>query len=304
MKLQHIAAAVALVAAGAANATIADIQSGNSSLFLIAYDNANGNFTTTSSLLDLGYVLTDFTTGGLAGTNNKIVWDFGNNTIVRNGSLVSSLGTNAWDVAFDKLVANSDAGEIKWLVGAGDKVGAAAALNYLTTGTPTAGQLTSQTSTSTTGMGLVNDMYASLTTGAGKGTLNSAGNGGFTFAAADGLAANRTNGYIVDSTAFGTNWKGNNAATSSVITGSQNNFWLYQGNGTETRLGNYTLAAGETLLNGASLLNNTGTMTFNVAAKTLTWETAAVTAVPEASSYALALTGLVLAGMAARRRRA
>jgi hypothetical protein len=68
--------------------------------------------------------------------------------------------------------------------------------------------------------------------------------------------------------------------------------------GVNTRVGSYAGTAG----NSTSLLNNAGTFTFNTEAKTLTWETA--TPVPEASSYALALTGVVLAGMAARRRRA
>ncbi len=307
MKLQHIAAAVALVAAGAANATIADIASGNSSVFLIAYDNAGGSFTTTSSIFDLGYLLSDFTTGGLGNTNEKIVWSFADNTIVRNGSLVSTLGTNAWDAAFNKLMTNVDAGALKWTIGAGDKTGSGANVNYLVSGTPTALQLTNQTGSNTTGMSVVDQMYAALNLG--KGTIVSADNGAFTFAAADGVSATRANGYVIDPTAFGTNWATKNVITSSIqIVGasgvSQNNFWKLNGLGAEEQIGSFSGA----LTNGASLLNNAGTWTFNTSAKTLTWETAAVApvtpAVPEASSYALALTGLVLAGVAARRRRA
>jgi len=75
----------------------------------------------------------------------------------------------------------------------------------------------------------------------------------------------------------------------------------------------YTLAADETITNAANLVSSpaqlagtyAGTLRFDIAGKTLTWETAAVVAnVPEASTYSLALVGMVLAGVVARRRRA
>jgi hypothetical protein len=75
----------------------------------------------------------------------------------------------------------------------------------------------------------------------------------------------------------------------------------------------YTLGADETITNAANLVSSptqlagtyAGTFIFNATAKTLTWETAAITAnVPEASTYSLALVGMVLAGVVARRRRA
>jgi hypothetical protein len=313
MKLQHIAAAVALVAAGAANASIADIASGNSSLFMIAYDNAGGNFTTTSSIYDLGYNLTDFTTGDMGAVNNKVVWDFAANTITRNGAEVTSLGTNDWSGAFDKLLNNVDAGQLKWTIGAGDKTGSGANVNYLVSGQPTSGQLTSQNGSNTTGMSVVDQMYAALNNGAGKGTIVSAANGAFTFAAADGIAATRANGYVIDSTAFSTNWAVKNQITSSISTGTKNNLWQLNGLGAESQVGVYTLGADETITNAANLVSSptqvagtyAGTFIFNATAKTLTWETAAITAnVPEASTYSLALVGMVLAGVVARRRRA
>jgi hypothetical protein len=294
MKLQHIAAAVALVAAGAANAAVDNIATGNSSLFLIAFDNAGGSYTTTSMFLDLGYNLTDFnTTSGFAGTGQKVVWDFGTNTITANGAAVTA--DNAWTAAFDKLVANSDAGQIKWTVGAGDSTGSGANANYLVTATANSA---SQNAANTGSMSATNGMFAGLTTGAGKGTVVSNANGAFTFAAADGVAATSANGYVVATTAFGTNWLGKDVMTNSITTAAQNNLWQLNGLGVNTRVGSYAGTAG----NSTSLLNNAGTFTFNTEAKTLTWETA--TPVPEASSYALALTGVVLAGMAARRRRA
>jgi hypothetical protein len=311
MKLQHIAAAVALVAAGAANASIADFSSGNSSLFLLAYDNAGGSFTQTSSIYDLGYLLSDFTTGDMGAVNNKVVWDFAGNTITRNGSTVTTLGTNDWNGAFDKLLANVDAGQMKWTIGAGDKLGSGASVNYLVSGQPTSTQLTAQTGSNTTGMAVADQMFPALNLG--KGSIVSAANGAFTFAAADGISATRANGYVIDGTAFGTNWATKNQITSSISTGTKNNLWQLNGLGAENQIGVYTLGADETITNAANLVSSptqlagtyAGTFIFNATAKTLTWETAAITAnVPEASTYSLALVGMVLAGVVARRRRA
>ena len=304
MKLHHIAAALALAATGTAQAAIDNFTTGNGSLFLVAYDNAKGSFTQTASLFDLGFNLNDIagatgngTTGAigsLAAPGTTVVWNFSSNTVTVDG-VARDLGTNSWSTAFDKLVANSDAGEIKWTVGAGDNVGFGNAARYLITGQPTAAALTSQNASNTTNLTTTNSLFGNSIIN--KGTLNVEGvdNGAWTFAAAEDGAATAINGYVIDSTVFGTNWRTRNVLTKPIVLdGEQQNLWLADASGAEKRLGDQALAP-------AGYLNGAGTLTFNSAAGTLTL---AIPAVPEPSTYALALVGLGLVGAIARRRRA
>ena len=318
MKLQHIALAVALAAAGNAHAVVDRFSSGNGSLFMIAFDNAGGSFSTTSSIYDLGVNLNDFydgalgvyTQGTLAQNNTKVVWDFGANTLTINGT-VQTGKTNAWDVAFDKLLANADAGQIKWTIGAGDSVGNGANVRYLVSGQPTAANLTSnQTSANTNSMSVVDGMWVGLEANGGKGTMMTADNGAFTVnPTADGVSATTANGYVIASTGFGTNWQTKDLILKSITTETKNNLWLLNGLGNEVQIANYTPAAGEIVTNAADLINSpaspagsySGTFEINWQAKTLTWQTAAV---PEPETYGLAAVGALLAGVVARRRRA
>lgn len=308
MKLQHIAAAVALAVTGTANAAIQDFSNGNGSLFLVAYDNAGGSFTQTASLFDLGFNLNDIagvngdgTTGAQgnlvqAGTN--VVWNFNSNTVTVNGAL-QSIGTNAWSAALTKLVANSDAGQIKWTVGAGDNNGVGAENRYLITGQPTAAQLASQNASNSGNLTNTNSLFDANIVN--KGTLSSADNGAWTFAAAVDGANTPANGYVIDSTIFGTNWRTRNLLGNAIVlSGANQNLWLADGDGFEKRVGQ--LPVGET---AAGFLNNSTTLRFDAAAGTLTMSTpGTVAAIPEPSTYALAIVGLALAGVAARRRRA
>lgn len=303
MKLQHIAAAVALAAAGTANAAIDNFATGNGSFFLVAYDTLNG--TKTASLFDLGFNLTDFVgtgngtlgaTGTLAQTGTKVVWDLANNTVSVNGSIAST-GLNSWSTALNKLVANSTAGEIRWLVGAGDSVGSGANARYILAGQAA----TSNTNATNAGpLNQSNTLFSGSITS--KGTLNQAGidNGAWTFAEATDGSATAANGYIFDTTIFSPTWFTRNTLTNNqVLDGAKQNMWIVDGAGNEQAIGK--LLPGQTADNGANLLNNVGTLVFNSQAGTLTWETPAV---PEPSTYAMALVGLALAGVAARRRRA
>ncbi|MFY9461295.1 MAG: PEP-CTERM sorting domain-containing protein, partial [Aquabacterium commune] len=219
---------------------------------------------------------------------------FNSNTVTVNGT-VQSIGTNAWSANFAKLVANSDAGQIKWTVGAGDSSGFGDGNRYLITGQPTAAQLTSQNASNTNGLSVTNSLFGA--TVVNKGTLSTADNGAWTFAAAVDGAATATNGYVIDSAIFGTNWRTRNLLGNAIVLdGASQNLWLADASGAEKRVGQ--LPVGQT---AAGFLNNSTTLVFNSAAGTLTMSTPAV---PEPSSYAMALVGLALAGVVARRRRA
>ncbi len=304
MKLHHIAAAVAFAAAGTAHAAIDNFTTGNGSLFLVAYDNAGGSFTQTASLFDLGFHLDDIAgatgngtngaIGTLANPGTTVVWNFNNNTVTVDG-VTKDLGTNSWSTAFNKLVANSDAGQIKWVVGAGDNVGIQSNARYLLTGQPTAAALSTQNASNTSNLTSSNTLFLDSITN--KGTLNVAGvdNGAWTFSAAEDGAATAINGYVLDTTVFSPNWKGRNMLNSpAVLDGAKQNLWLADATGAEKRVGDQPLA-------GPDYLNGAGTLTFNSATGTLTL---AIPAVPEPSTYALALLGLGLVGAVARRRRA
>lgn len=293
MQIKHILAAAALVATGAANAAIdGGGTSGNGSLFLAAFDTQNG--TTTSGMFDLGYTLQDFVGAGtgsntvlgtLGAANTTVVWNFLNNSVTVNGTL-ASIGNNSWTAAFNKLIANSDAGELQYVVGALDNTGAGVGKRALFTGstTPTAQQLLDQNNANlgtilqtTNGGG--RDVFTALNNG--LGTIASADNGAFTFTAADG-ATSRANGYVVAGDGMAFNWVSGAKLGATVDAGVTNGLWLGDGGS----------AGAERLI---------GRVTFSAANGTLTYTTAAV---PEPSTYAMALLGLVVAGVAARRRRA
>lgn len=291
MQIKHILAAAALVATGAANAAIQSGTNGDGSLFLIAFDNQNG--TTTSGLFDLGYSLSSFagagngssaTLGALAAANTTVVWNFVNNTVSLNGNLVTTLGTNNWSGAFATLLANADAGEIQYVVGAHDTTGIGANKRSLISGSvnATAQDKTNQDITNSTNLLQIvtsNDIFTPIAT---KGTIGSADNGAYTFTAADG-ATNRANGYVMAGDGFGNNWRNSNKLGGTVDAGVENGLWLADAGGAEQLLGR---------------------ITFSAANGTLTYTNVVTSNVPEPSTYALALMGLAVAGVAARRRRA
>ena len=287
MKLQHIAAAVALVATGAANAAIA--TGGNGSMVMIGYDKAGG--TTTAGVFDLGLLFDDMVgatgngTAVAAGTleSSYIQWNFNTNTITIGDTVTSAYGNNDWTAAWNTLLANSDAQDLSFVVTAFDTVGFGAAKRTLATGvlTPTAQQLNNNTThaASIQQPANSNDIFTPI---ANRGTIASADNGAYTFTAADGIAS-RANGYAMAGDGFANEWRNNNLLKGETLADVQTGLWILDG------------LAKERLL---------GTLDLDVANGTLTYNIALAPAVPEPSTYALVIAGLAIAGAAARRKKA
>lgn len=284
MKMQHIAAAVALVVAGSANAAIA--TGGNGSLVLIAYDKAGG--TTTAGVFDLGVTLDDLigTTGNgtlgatgtsLGATQANLSWNFNTNTFSINGVASTAYGNNDWTAAWNTLLANSDAADLSFVVTAFDTVGVGAAKRSIVTGQT--GSTASFNTTQASGLqaiagGLPQDIFQPISN---KGTIASAANGAYTFTAADG-AADRASGYAMAGNGFGNEWRSNNVLLGETLASNTTSLYIVDG--------------------AAKKFQLTGALSLNAATGTLTL------AVPEPTTYALMVAGLAVVGVAARRRRA
>jgi MYXO-CTERM domain-containing protein len=303
MKLNKILAAVAILAAGAANASIdlmsgaTSITPGNSSLILVKEDSTGIN--KAGLTVDLGYNLSDFVgSGALTAANTTVVWDFAANTITTNGALVSDSTTNNWS-AFSAFAG--DASESFWSVMAGSVAGTSAR-QFLVAGTPDAAQLTQTTPTVISALAKANAQY--LLPSQNLGTLGSAVNGSYAMTDID--AGWVGTGYgLTDTTGFqkGTKWSTWNTE------GGSTNLWNVINNGTKKVVADsslYSFDAATQALDTTGLTNGAGT--FTLAGTTLTWKTASITTlpvtnpVPEPETFALALVGL--AALAVARRRA
>jgi hypothetical protein len=302
MKLQKIVAAVALLAAGAANAAVAQFDGvstiGNGSLIMVMADTTG---TTTQGLtVDLGFNYSDFQVGGLLNqANQTVVWDFAANTISVNGSILGGM-TNDWADQYGIFAANSDAAETKWAVISGAQKGTTPS-GYLTTGQPTAVQLTQQTPAVTANMVAVTNPL--LKNAQAKGTIGTADNGAYAMGSTD--TAYVGTAYSLTSIK---GWKNNIKWDTWNVDGASTNFYQVNANGSEAVVANSANFAFDPAtheLDATGQLNGFGT--FTKLGTTLTWKTAsiaAIPAVPEPESYVMALVGLAAAGFVARRRAA
>lgn len=293
MKLQHIAAAVALVAAGTANAAIA--TGGNGSLVMIAYDkNPAGAFATTAGVFDLGLTIDDLigsastgtgaTAASLAGQGANLSWNFNTNTISVNGVTTAFGGSNNWTAAWNTLLANSDAADLSFVVTGFDTVGFGAQVRSVVTGVAGSTYVFNGTQamnlTQIAG-GKQNDIFTPIAT---RGTNATDANGAYTFTAADGIAS-RANGYAMAGDGFANNWRNANQMMGETLVSNTTALWSVNGLGQKFQLN--------------------GTLSLNASAGVLSFAVPTVApAVPEPSTYALMVAGLAVVGAVARRRRA
>lgn len=295
MKLKHIAAAaaaVALASAGMSAQAAYSLDTGNQSLLLVAYDVAGG--TTTSGIFDLGLTLDDFsgasTGAGFVGTtfandtSSSIVWDFNANTISVNGAVSTAYGGNDWTAAWNTLLANSDAADLRFVMTAIDLTGFGSNSRAWITGNqnPTTAQLGLQDSTNfaaikNSGVGQAKDVTLSTRS---RGTHPTADNGAYTFTAADG-ATTLNNGFVMAPDGLRNNWFNAAKLGTDHKPGDDVALWLL-GNGVEIKALN--------------------TISLNAATGQLVYGTPSV--VPEPGTYALMFGGLAAVGALVRRRRA
>lgn len=292
MKLKHIAAALAVLAAGTANAAIA--TGGNGSLVMIAYDKAStGSFNNVAGVFDLGITLDDLIGSTGNGTavsatalqSKDLSWNFNTNTLSIGGVVSNAYGANNWTAAWNTLLANTDAADLSFVVTAFDTAGIGASKRSIVTGKP--GSTVAFTTAFGSGVqfiagGQANDIFTPI---ANKGTIGSAANGAYTFTTADG-AASRANGYAMAGDGFGNEWRGNNPMLGETLASNTTALYAVDGAGKRIQLGATTPGKGVVELNAA-----TGTLSYSVSA------------VPEPSSYAMMIAGLAVAGALARRRR-
>ncbi len=295
MKLKHIAAALAVLAAGTANAALnySGTTSANGSLVMIAYDKTpTGSFNNVAGVFDLGITIDDLIGATGNGTavsatalqSKDLSWNFNTNTLSIGGVVSNAYGANSWTAAWNTLLANTDASELSFVVTAFDTVGVGANKRSIVTGK--AGSAANFNTTNASGLQQIattNDIFAPI---ANKGTIGSVANGAYTFTPADG-ATTRANGYAMAGDGFGNEWRSFNVLQGETLASNTTALYIVDGAAKKIQLGATTPGKGVVELDVAN-----GTLSYSVSA------------VPEPSSYAMMIAGLAVAGAIARRRRA
>jgi hypothetical protein len=281
MNFKMIAAAVALVATGAANAAANAYNSGNSDVLFYAYDLT----AQTSVIADLGATVNDFMPSHYTVPDGQGGITAG---AVPQGALDMAGATASWNLkggsfasAFNSFLASAGSDTIYWGVLAGDDATSSASPDnggkYLVTGAPTSAQLAAP--------GNIGNLAP-----IGQTLFTKVNAGGAYFA-----ASSNDNGYVAGKLNLNTqgNYQVNlgwQAVTGTTATGtSSTNLTLVTESPAAFRVGQVGSAFGALSLNAS-----TGALTWNAA-------TAVTPSVPEPATYGMALVGLIAAGLVRRR---
>lgn len=308
-----LAATMVALAAGSAQAQLSSPGGGtrasdaaNGSLIFAALDKVGSPISFTANL---DYSLLGFLpSSAINAPGQTIVWNFGANTVSVDGvSRAASSGSYQYASVFSTFANTAQSSELTWGVFAADNnsnpVGNAnnlARRNIATTGAPTADDLVASTSSITnqkiTG---ATANIASITTILNNGSTppNTIQNGVGAQSATTGTS------YLGDTggTAIRTDYGGQFTFDFMVADKAASKFTLFTGSGSGTQPSAVTEYSALDIGTG---LPQASTFQFDLAAGTLTWQTAALAApVPEPSSFAMLAAGLAAIGAMVRRRR-
>jgi hypothetical protein len=295
MKLKLIAAALALVAAGSAQAAMQGATSGNGELLLNLriYNGAqNAGGDDMSAVFDLGVTMNDYlaikNTAGFTQTWNLNAANYGS----AFADILAFAGANAANIEYNVIALDNTGTNV------------AGGSRYLTTAV-----VNPFPALSNSGLNGFSGMNSYLLDNNSRGTHDTQDNGASTAVQTDG-----TNVYFGSiNGGQGDTWKGLTTADTTAKLGVAQNFWFLTTSSTSNTAqstkqpfgvdfnGNSpTLAA----LDAVSVLSKTGTEfgKWNVVADgTVTF--VIPSPVPEPETYALMLAGLGLVGFMARRRK-
>ena len=307
MKLKLIVAALALVAAGGANAAMDNAASGNGSLMmnLRFYDTAPST-QNVSAGFDLGVSMDEaLAWNGVAGFTRT--WNLSTGAVTGSGitgsQAVGTYGT-AWS-SFNSTVAASSvanpASKIEFNVIALDMTGEGTAgvdgIRYLSTAD------TSFVNITNSNLIAFKDMDAYVNANNGLGTHASAANGASVVNKGVGAAYFGT----VSGSTTGDSWVAHTSEDTTKTLVTAQDFWLLTnaaGNGAATSA--KTAFGVDLNHNGSIGAGEYSTWSVDAAAGTITYANAGtyIAPVPEPETYALMLAGLGLVGFMARRHKA